>query len=189
MPLLEDKESDKIEEHFLDALDVNHRIADTQRVKPIHLPLAGYVDRRTKIKLPILTTTLIVGIILVILYTFKGASPELHYLIPNEKGGQIEVSIKPQTGGDVRLQGITEKGFKKTLPATDFLATPGMTPKIVPSRKVKFMTISIILLYVVAPLVMILLALRLQQKDRRIRTLLYLDKPKNERKSKWRIWN
>jgi hypothetical protein len=114
----------KMERRLVSALKLTHRIADTQEVKVRDFPDEMYARRRLKrFRVPLIMFALLV-LFLLGMYLFA-CPAEVLFTIPRE-GRQIEVTATPRTDGSVRLKGTQEKGFRETVTAQEFFATPGL---------------------------------------------------------------
>jgi hypothetical protein len=114
----------------------------------------------------------VAGIALIIFLWFTGLPRELHFLIPSVDGQTIEVKVSARAGSMLRVKGIQDKTYQKSIPAEQFFKTPDIVPKIVLDPLVKFIWIPTIILYIGLPLILVLIAYREHRQNRKLRRLL-----------------
>ena len=154
-------------------LSVTHRIADTQKVNPVHLPDLRDAARHNKRLFIPLAAVLILGVSLAVMLFVNGIPSKFHYHIASDSGERIEVTARPQANGDVLIRGVKQRSFKRQIPASDFFQTPNLEPKVVPKRLRKFDPL-IAVFYILLPLIVFCGMFLEQRKARRIRGLLGL---------------
>jgi len=114
------------------ALQVRHRIADTQKVKVREFPdEVSAIRQIKKLWFPSTMSALMVGFVLGMLYFYCPA--RLYYTI-TDKGEQIEVKITPRTDDSVSIEGVSRSNYRKIVPTKDFFANSGMLARSIPDR-------------------------------------------------------
>jgi hypothetical protein len=172
-----DKKTDtSVEEQLDKAISITHRIADTKRVLHVDLLSPRLSKRRVRRYLVMSTFMTVVIIMAVVAVLLIGVPADMHYLIKDKNGSQVEVTLKPRLDGSVRAQGIAHK-FREQLPATEFFQKYQPAVKVVRSSETTMMAIFGVF-YVLFPWTMCAVAYRERRKNERMRKLLELEEKK-----------
>ncbi len=163
--------AESIEKKLGKALKINHRIADTQKIKKKDLA-PPYSQRRFKRRLAVLSVILVMGVVLVTVICFRGLPGELRFLIPSGEGQTIEVRTLARADGTLRVKGVQDKTYRKRVPAEEFFKTPGIVPKIVTDPVFKFLMIGTVIMYIGLPLLVGAVIYRVYRRDKKLRQLL-----------------
>lgn len=120
--------SDRAEKAFT----IDHRIADTRRVRLVELPELKRPRRRLKIMLVLIVISFLFGSAIAYKELFGfGSTGEMRYLMPLSSGDTIEVRITPKKDDQsVIVKGVYST-FEKRMPSKAFYSTKGLQPKIV----------------------------------------------------------
>jgi len=144
------KNGETIEKRLIKALTINHRIADTQKIKRKDMLPPEYGLKRLKRRFAALGGLVVVGLGLIVAAYFVEI-PEVHFLIPVGDGGFTEVTAKPRADGTFRVKGVHDKAYSKSVPVEQFYKIPGIVPKVLPHTVFRASTILIAILYVGGP--------------------------------------
>lgn len=166
------KRGETIEKRLIKALTINHRIADTQKIKTKDLPPPDYGLRRFKKRFVALGGSVVMGVVLIVVLCFTGMPGEFRFLIPSGDGRTIEVNARPRADGTLRVKGIQDKTYSKTVPAEQFFKTPDIVPKVVPDTLFKVFMIPSIILYIGFPLLLAAITYWEHRQTKKLRQLL-----------------
>ena len=161
-----------IAKSFWVALSPTHRIADTQKVSKELLPRSS--RRSSPLKLYVFTLCFLLGIVLAsaTFYHFSGWPAQTNYLMPTDSGNMIEVEVKSYVDDRVRVRGVSDKNFKKTMTEAQFFSTEKLSQKLVPDKEEWYGLCAIFVLFVLVSLPVCLMLYRVDRKRKRLRRLL-----------------
>jgi hypothetical protein len=168
----DNKEAKSIEKRLIKALTINHRIADTQKIKRKDLPPSAYTLKRFKKILIGCFALMVVGMLFIASLSFTGWPGQLHYLILTGDGQTIEVKTKIYADGMMKVRGVQDRTYKETITAEQFFKTPGIVPKVVPDRSFRATMIFFIATYIGFPLSILAFIFRGHRKNKKLRQLL-----------------
>jgi hypothetical protein len=147
------KESGKtIEERLIKALTINHRIADTQKIKTKDLPPSAYRLKRFQKRFVAIGFLAIVGVAFVVSIFFMGMPAELRFLIPSGDGRTIEVRATPRVDGTLKVKGIEDKMYSKIVPVEQFFKTANIAIKVGRDSHTEALMIISLIIYIGLPL-------------------------------------
>ncbi len=147
------KEEESIEKRLINSLSITHRIADTQKIKKKDLSLSDYTRKRLKRRFIPLGITIFLGIVFFVGFYFLGFPAKLHFIVPVESGNTIEVKVIARSDGTLRIKGVDDKSYRKTVSPENFFGASNIMAKVVPDKKAKFIMVLAPLLYIIAPLI------------------------------------
>ena len=167
------KEEESIEKRLINSLNITHRIADTQKIKIKGLTKPDFTRERFKKRLIPMSVNLIFPIfIIVYFYFFLGPPANLHYIVPVESGGTVEVKVRACNDGTLKIKGVDDKSYRKTMSPESFFKTPNIIPKVVPDKLFKFLIVPFLSLLFLFQLLIIGLFYLDNRKTKRILQLL-----------------
>jgi hypothetical protein len=165
--------SSRPEEILSNALQVSHRIADTQRVVVTELNQSMRAKRRFKMSL-ILVLSMAALLVAHTLYSyFTGWPADFRYDLQIEDGKSVVVKAFPKTNRKVIVKGIDNKDFKEVMPINDFITQSKVNPTLTFALETKGFLIAVTL-YIIIPLFLCLYYLWEQRKAQMIRSLLLI---------------
>ena len=127
------KREESIKKKLIERLTINHRIADTQKIKEKNLSNMPNIGRELKRYFLLLLCMIFMIVFIIVLYFTNSRFGELHFLIPSGDRQAIEVNIKANADGTLKVKGIQDKTYQKSVPAEEFFKIPGIIPKVVPT--------------------------------------------------------
>ncbi len=164
VPIEQSESEDTVEDignKLWKAIEVNHRIADTQKVISANLlPLIPLKSLMKRLLPGVGSLVVLVATLLTFILT-NGIPVDLNFKIPTESG-DIVVRARYALDGTVKLKGVESKDYRKTLPVKELFKIKGMVPIIVPDKDLKL--IAILLAFVIF---LILLLFSIVYRDRR----------------------
>jgi len=151
-----------------------HRIADTGKIREVSLPQEAYTKRRFRKRIIMPCAMILAGLVIFGITLFTGFPAELHFQIPQQDGSVAEVTAKPRLDGSIHIRSKTHDIDDKVDPEV-FFSRSDIRPKIVPDRKMKYMIVATLFLYVIVQIGMMCVAVGEQRKWRRLRKQIGLE--------------
>lgn len=174
VPITETKKGKKpitLEDKLGNAIRIAHRITDTQKVLIKDLPNPEKGSKRSKSLLFLVILSMIVLISVPLSFHFRGWPVETHYIMKGKKDVNIEVKVLSIRNGKVRIKGVKNKKFRKTMLEDDFLNQQELIPILAPEPGIKFL-VPVLVIYVLFPGILWILTYREQREGRKLRKLL-----------------
>ena len=157
-----------IESTLIDGLTPSHRIADVGKIRTIFLPPEMYTKRRFRRRVVMPGAMIVAGIVLCAVLFWRGFPAETHFMMPQSDGKLVEVSVTPRTDGSICIRS-RDKSVDDRMPVQQFYSRKDLEAKIVPAPHAKYILAIGILVYIVAPLVLMIIAYGDQRKWMRLR--------------------
>ena len=175
--------SDDPEDLLRKAIRLSHRIADTQKVIVTDLPPATRAKRRFKILLSLALLMLATVFAFTLIWHFSGWPAQMRYNIRMQEGQSVTVKASVKTNGKVKVRGVLDKSFKKTMAIQEFVDSARVSSTLIVDPEVKAILI-VGAIYVLFPLVFCLYSMREQRRARLLRDLLSMDTSPEKKKTK-----
>lgn len=166
------KEEESIEKRLINSLYITHRIADTQKIKIKGLTQPDFTRKRFKKRLIPMGINLIFLIFFIVFFYFSGLPANLHYIVPVESGGTIEVKVQACYDGTVKIKGVDDRSYRKTMSPESFLKTPNIIPKVVQDKFFKYIMIPFFSLSLLLYMLFIGLSYMEHRQAKKLRQLL-----------------
>ncbi len=131
------KDSDTLENKLEKAIQFTHRIADTQKILMKDLPKSGKEYELPKVVFVAAFFPIILFFIGLIVVSFIGGPVKTNFIIKNDKNAATEVEIFSIRNGQLKLRGISDKSFKKTMSRDEFLNQQELKPVLVSDLDIK----------------------------------------------------
>ncbi len=145
---LTEKRSEDLEVKLEKAISISHRITDTQKVLIRDLPSCRGGNRRATLAWIMLAFTIILTLIVSSRIYLKGWPAETHFTIKESDNTNVEVKVIGIYHDQLKLRGVKNKNYQKTVPQNLFPNMQGLKPVITKdTADLKFIIVILTLQY------------------------------------------